>query len=136
MNVVKDVQKIVITGNPLEGVMGAPDLSAGTENAEEPCDEPFRKTAPAGKLVSSAEAANRIKDSIAYGSNPNLDTASRYLLMAAINICEDSQKSFQHYLSHPSDEEAEYLAIMDGKRAASQIQRVLGVMVELAHLDD
>lgn len=113
------------------GVLTLGCQSADTEND----DEPFRKTAPAGKLVSPDEAADRIRDSIARGTNPNLDTASRYLLLAAVNICEDSQMSFQHYLSHPSAEEAEYLAL-DGKRATSQIQRVLSVMAELANLDD
>ena len=131
MNVVKDAQKIIITGNPLEGVMGAPNLSAGTEHAE----EPFRKTAPAGKLVDPDKLADRVKEMVARGSNYNLEMASSCLLLAAIHICEDSEKSFQYYLSHPSAEEAEYLAL-DGKRATDQIQRILSVMVELAHLDD
>lgn len=135
MNVVKDVQKIIITGNPLEGVMDAPDLSAGTVDAEEPCDEPFRKTAPAGKLVDPDKLADRVKETVARGSNYNLEMASSCLLLAAIHICEDSEKSFQYYLSHPSAEEAEYLAL-DGKRATDQIQRILSVMAELAHLDD
>lgn len=80
--------------------------------------ETFRQTAPAGKLV-----------------DPALDTASDYLLLAAMNICDDAMKSFAYFLSHPKEDDAEYMA-MDGKRATNQISRVLSVIAELKHLDD
>lgn len=97
--------------------------------------ETFRQTAPAGKLVDPDKAALRIQESVKAGTNPALDTASDYLLLAAMNICDDAMKSFAYFLSHPKEDDAEYMA-MDGKRATNQISRVLSVIAELKHLDD
>lgn len=86
-------------------------------------------------LRATEETAQRIKESVWRGSNPKIDTAKCYLLLAAMNVCEDSLKTFAHCASHPEPEDVEYLAL-DGKRSAAQVLRILEVMADLDHLTD
>lgn len=53
--------------------------------------------------------------------------AIRYLLIAAMRICEDALKTFDYYVTRPDVDDIEYLAL-DGRRAVKQIETVLGVM--------
>lgn len=93
----------------------------------------FTKEASEAVQRNVDEAAQHIKESIWKGSNPKIDTAKCYLLLAAMNVCEDALKTFGHYLSHPDADGAEYLAL-DGKKSITQVQQILEVMAELDDL--
>lgn len=105
---------------------------------EKSCDI-FRRYAPAGRLIDPEKADQAVKDSVDRGApTREIATASRYLMLAAVSICTDSMNAFEHYL-HASEEyqrdNAEYM-VLDGRKAAAQIQSILGVMSELEGLEE
>lgn len=98
-----------------------------------------RNFAPAGRLIDPEKADQAVKDSVDRGApTREIATASRYLMLAAMSICTDSMNAFEHYL-HASEEyqrdNAEYM-VLDGRKAAAQIQSILGVMSELEGLEE
>lgn len=79
--------------------------------------------------------AQMVKDSVDRGEpNRELNTASKYLLLAAMNICTEAVRNFSGYLEHSQTDEAEYWAL-DAKKAMDQTGRVLDVLVEIEGLD-
>lgn len=98
-----------------------------------------RNFAPAGRLIDPEKAAQAVKDSVDRGApTREIATASRYLMLAAVSICTDSMNAFEHYLDASEDyqrENAEYM-VLDGRKAAAQIQSILGVMSELEGLEE
>ncbi len=93
---------------------------------------------PAGDPLSSISPemiAQMVKDSVERGQpNRELSTASRYLLLAATNICEEAFRNFSGFLDHFQSDEAEYWAL-DAKKAMDQTHRVLNVLAEIEGLD-
>ena len=128
-----ETTKIVITGKPLMDLDSIPDMLSDVENDID------RNFAPAGKLIDPAKAAQAVKDSVDRGSpTREIATACRYLMLAAVSICTDSMNAFEHYLDASEDyqrENAEYM-VLDGRKAAAQIQSILGVMSELEGLEE
>lgn len=106
---------------------------------EKSCDIIFRRFAPAGRLIDPEKADQTVKDSVDRGEpTREIVTASRYLMLAAVSICTDSMNAFEHYLDASEDyqrENAEYM-VLDGRKAAAQIQSILGVMSELEGLEE
>lgn len=98
-----------------------------------------RNFAPAGRLIDPEKADQAVKDSVDRGTpTREIATASRYLMLAAVSICTDSMNAFEHYLDASEDyqrENAEYM-VLDGRKAAAQIQSILGVMSELEGLEE
>ena len=98
-----------------------------------------RNFAPAGRLIDPEKAAQAVKDSVDRGTpTREIATASRYLMLAAVSICTDSMNAFEHYLDASEDyqrDNAEYM-VLDGRKAAAQIQSILGVMSELEGLEE
>lgn len=125
--------KIVITGKPLVDLDNIPDMLGDVENDID------RNFAPAGKLIDPEKADQVVKDSVDRGSpTREIATASRYLVLAAVSICTDSMNAFEHYLDASEEyqrENAEYM-VLDGRKAAAQIQSILGVMSELEGLEE
>lgn len=80
-------------------------------------------------------AAFRVRESIQSVGNDLTEGAVRYMLIAAMGLCEDTLKTFDHYVSHPDADGIEYLAL-DGRRAIKQIQALLGVMADVERLTD
>lgn len=105
---------------------------------EKSCDI-FRRFAPAGRLIDPEKADQVVKDSVDRGApTREIATASRYLMLAAVRICTDSMNAFEHYLHASEDyqrDNAEYI-VLDGHKAAAQIQSILGVMSELEGLEE
>ena len=97
----------------------------------------FRRFATAGRLIDPEKADQAVKDSVDRGSpTREIATASRYLMLAAVST--DSMNAFEHYLDASEDyqrENAEYM-VLDGRKAAAQIQSILGVMSELEGLEE
>ena len=128
-----ETTKTVITGKPLVDLDSIPDMLSDVENDID------RNFAPAGKLIDPAKAAQAVKDSVDRGApTREITTASRYLMLAAMSICADSMNAFEHYLDASEDyqrENAEYM-VLDGRKAAAQIQSILGVMSELEGLEE
>lgn len=128
-----EATKIVITGKPLVDLDNIPDMLGDVENDID------RNFAPAGKLIDPAKAAQAVKDSVDRGApTREIATASRYLMLAAMSICNDSINAFEHYLDASEEyqrENAEYM-VLDGRKAAAQIQSILGVMSELEGLEE
>lgn len=125
--------KIVITGKPLVDLDNIPDMLGDVENDID------RNFAPAGRLIDPAKAAQAVKDSVDRGAPTcEIDTAIRYLILAAMSICNDSILAFGNFLDASEDyqrENAEYMAL-DGRKAAAQIQSILGVISELEGLEE
>lgn len=98
-----------------------------------------RNFAPAGRLIDPEKAAQAVKDSVDRGTpTREIATASRYLMLAAVSICTDSMNAFEHYLDASEEyqrDNAEYM-VLDGRKAAAQIQSILGVMSELEGLEE
>lgn len=98
-----------------------------------------RHYTPAGRLIDPEKADQVVKDSVDRGTpTREIATAIRYLILAAMSICNDSINAFEHYLDASEDyqrENAEYMAL-DGRKAATQIQSILGVMSELEGLEE
>lgn len=128
-----ETTKIVITGKPLMDLDSIPDMLGDVENDID------RNFAPAGKLIDPAKAAQAVKDSVDRGTpTREIATASRYLMLAAVSICTDSMNAFEHYLDASEEyqrDNAEYM-VLDGRKAAAQIQSILGVMSELEGLEE
>lgn len=128
-----ETTKTVITGKPLMDLDSIPDMLSDVENDID------RNFAPAGKLIDPAKAAQAVKDSVDRGTpTREIATASRYLMLAAMSICNDSMNAFEHYLDASEEyqrENAEYM-VLDGRKAAAQIQSILGVMSELEGLEE
>lgn len=105
---------------------------------EKSCDI-VRCFAPAGRLIDPEKADQMVKDSVDRGTpTREIATASRYLMLAAVSICADSVNAFEHYLDASEDyqrDNAEYM-VLDGRKAAAQIQSILGVMSELEGLEE
>lgn len=128
-----ETTKIVITGKPLADLDSIPDMLGTVENDID------RNFAPAGRLIDPEKAEQAVKDSVDRGEpTREIATASRYLMLAAVSICTDSMNAFEHYL-HASEEyqrdNAEYM-VLDSRKAAAQIQSILGVMSELEGLEE
>ena len=125
--------KIVVTGKPLVDFDCIRNMPGGI--VEDAIDRHY--TTPAGRLIDPAKADQMVKDSVDRGTpTREIATASRYLMLAAVSICNDSMNAFEHYLDASEDyqrENAEYMAL-DGRRSAAQIQRILDVMSELEGL--
>lgn len=128
-----ETTKIVITGKPLVDLDSIPDMLSDVENDID------RNFAPAGRLIDPAKAAQAVKDSVDRGTpTREIATASRYLMLAAVSICTDSMNAFEHYLDASEEyqrDNAEYM-VLDGRKAAAQIQSILGVMSELEGLEE
>lgn len=127
-----------ILGTPFvctNGADGSPPLTL----MPDPPKDVDRNIAPAGRLIDPAKADQMVKDSVDRGSpTREIATASRYLMLAAMSICTDSMNAFEHYLDASEDyqrENAEYM-VLDGRKAAAQIQSILGVMSELEGLEE
>lgn len=127
-----------ISGTPFvctNGADGSPPLTL----MPDPPKDIGRNIAPAGRLIDPKKAAQAVKDSVDRGTpTREIATASRYLMLAAMSICNDSMNAFEHYL-HASEEyqreNAEYMAL-DDRKAAAQIQRILDVISELEGLEE
>lgn len=128
-----EATKIVITGKPLVDLDNIPDMLGDVEN------DINRNFAPAGKLIDPEKAAQAVKDSVDRGApTREISTAIRYLILAAMSICNDSINAFEHYLDASEDyqrENAEYMAL-DDRRSVAQIQRILDVISELEGLEE
>lgn len=128
-----EATKIAITGKPLVDLDNIPDM-LGYEETD--IDRSFT---PAGKLIDPEQAAQVVKDSVDRGApTREIATASRYLMLAAMSICNDSINAFEHFLNASDDyqkDNAEYM-VLDGRKAAAQIQSILGVMSELEGLEE
>lgn len=114
---------------------GSPDFTL-LPNPPKGADRNF---APAGRLIDPEKAAQAVKDSVDRGApTREIATASRYLMLAAVSICTDSMNAFEHYLDASEEyqrDNAEYM-VLDGRKAAAQIQSILGVMSELEGLEE
>lgn len=128
-----ETTKTVITGKPLVDLDSIPDMLSDVENDID------RNFAPAGRLIDPEKAAQAVKDSVDRGTpTREIATASRYLMLAAVSICTDSMNAFEHYLDASEEyqrDNAEYM-VLDGRKAAAQIQSILGVMSELEGLEE
>lgn len=128
-----EATKIVITGKPLADLDSIPDMLGTVENDID------RNFAPAGRLIDPEKADQVVKDSVDRGApTREIATASRYLMLAAMSICNDSMNAFEHYLDASEEyqrDNAEYM-VLDGRKAAAQIQNILGVMSELEGLEE
>lgn len=117
------------------GADGSPPLTL----MPDPPKDVDRNIAPAGRLIDPEKAAQAVKDSVDRGTpTREIATASRYLMLAAVSICTDSMNAFEHYLDASETyqrENAEYM-VLDGRKAAAQIQSILGVMSELEGLEE
>lgn len=129
-----ETTKIVITGKPLMDLDSIPDMLSGV--VDNGIDRSF---APAGRLIDPEKADQAVKDSVDRGEpTREIATASRYLMLAAVSICNDSILAFGNFLDASADyqqENAEYM-VLDGRKAAAQIQSILGVMSELEGLEE
>ena len=129
-----EATKIVITGKPLVDLDSIPDMLGGV--VEDTID---RHYTPAGRLIDPEKADQMVKDSVDRGTpTREIATASRYLMLAAVSICTDSMNAFEHYLDASEEyqrDNAEYM-VLDGRKAAAQIQSILGVMSELEGLEE
>nr|DAI71834.1 MAG TPA: hypothetical protein [Caudoviricetes sp.] len=118
---------IVITGKPLVELDDIPDMLG------------HNRFAPTGRLIDPEKANQMVKDSVDRGTpTREIATASRYLMLAAVSICTDSMNAFEHYLDASEEyqrDNAEYM-VLDGRKAAAQIQSILGVMSELEGLEE
>lgn len=98
-----------------------------------------RNFSPAGRLIDPEKADQVVKDGVDRGApTREIATAIRYLMLAAVSICTDSMNAFEHYLDASEEyqrENAEYM-VLDGRKAAAQIQSILGVMSELEGLEE
>lgn len=114
---------------------GSPDFTL----MPDPPKDVDRNIAPAGRLIDPEKAAQAVKDSVDRGTpTREIATASRYLMLAAVSICNDSINAFGQFLNANNDyqrENAEYM-VLDGRKAAAQIQSILGVMSELEGLEE
>lgn len=117
------------------GADGSPPLTL----MPDPPKDVGRNIAPAGRLIDPEKADQVVKDSVDRGApTREIATASRYLMLAAVSICTDSMNAFEHYLDASEEyqrDNAEYM-VLDGRKAAAQIQNILGVISELEGLEE
>lgn len=129
-----EATKIVITGKPLVDLDNIQDMLGDV--VEDAID---RHYTPAGRLIDPEKAAQVVKDGVDRGApTREIATASRYLMLAAVSICTDSMNAFEHYLDASEEyqrDNAEYM-VLDGRKAAAQIQSILGVISELEGLEE
>ena len=127
--------KIVVTGKPLVDFDCIRNILGDV--VEDVIDRHY--TTPAGRLIDPEKADQVVKDSVDRGTpTREIATASRYLMLAAMSICNDSILAFGNFLDASADyqqENAEYM-VLDGRKAAAQIQSILGVMSELEGLEE
>ena len=125
-------------GTPFVCTYGS-DGETPLELMPDPPKDVDRSFAPAGRLIDPEKADQVVKDSVDRGTpTREIATASRYLMLAAVSICTDSMNAFEHYLDASEDyqrDNAEYM-VLDGRKAAAQIQNILGVMSELEGLEE
>ena len=126
--------KIFVTGKPLVDFDYIRNVLGGV--VEDAID---RHYTPAGRLIDPEKAAQVVKDSVDRGTpTREIDTAIRYLILAAMSICNDSINAFEHYLDASEEyqrENAESM-VVDGRKAAAQIQSIFGVMSELEGMEE
>lgn len=92
--------KIVVTGKPLVDFDCIRNMLGGV--VEDAIDRHY--TTPAGRLIDPEKAAQAVKDSVDRGApTREIATASRYLMLAAMSICNDSMNAFEHYLDASED---------------------------------
>lgn len=97
-----ETTKTVITGKPFMDLDIIPDMLGTVENDID------RNFAPAGRLIDPAKADQMVKDSVDRGTpTREIATASRYLMLAAMSICNDSMNAFEHYLHASEDYQRE-----------------------------
>ena len=127
-----------IFGTPFvctNGADGSPPLTL----MPDPPKDVDRNIAPAGRLIDPEKADQAVKDSVDRGApTREIATSIRYLILAAMSICNDSMNAFEHYLDESEDyqrENAEYMAL-DNRRSTAQIQRILDVISELEGLEE
>ena len=129
-----EATKIVVTGKPLVDFDCIRNMLGGV--VEDAID---RHYTPAGRLIDPEKADQMVKDSVDRGApTREIATASRYLILAAMSICTDSILAFGNFLDASEDyqrDNAEYM-VLDGRKAAAQIQSILGVMSELEGLEE
>ena len=117
------------------GADGSPPLTL----MPDPPKDVGRNIAPAGRLIDPEKADQGVKDSVDRGApTREIDTAIRYLILAAMSICNDSINAFEYYLDASEDyqrENAEYMAL-DDRKAAAQIQSILDGISELEGLEE
>ena len=127
-----------ISGTPFVCTYGS-DGKTPLELMPDPPKDVDRSFAPAGRLIDPEKADQVVKDSVDRGTpTREIATAIRYLILAAMSICTDSMNAFEHYLDASEDyqrDNAEYM-VLDGRKAAAQIQSILGVMSELEGLEE
>ncbi len=127
-----------ISGTPFVCTYGS-DGKTPLELMPDPPKDVDRSFAPAGRLIDPEKADQVVKDSVDRGApTREIETASRYLMLAAMSICADSILAFGNFLDASADyqqENAEYM-VLDGRKAAAQIQSILGVMSELEGLEE
>lgn len=125
-------------GTPFVCTYGS-DGKTPLELMPDPPKDVDRSFAPAGRLIDPEKADQVVKDSVDRGApTREIATASRYLMLAAMSICNDSILAFGNFLDASADyqqENAEYM-VLDGRKAAAQIQSILGVMSELEGLEE
>lgn len=125
-------------GTPFVCTYGS-DGKIHLELMPDPPKDVDRSFAPAGRLIDPEKADQVVKDSVDRGTpTREIATASRYLMLAAVSICTDSMNAFEHYLDASEDyqrDNAEYM-VLDCRKAAAQIQSILGVMSELEGLEE
>lgn len=128
-----EATKIVITGKPLVDLDSIPDMFGDVGKDID------RNFASACRLIDPEKADQMVKDSVDRGTpTREIVTASRYLMLAAMSICTDSMNAFEHYLDASEEyqrDNAEYM-VLDGRKAAAQIQSILGVISELEGLEE
>lgn len=74
---------------------GSPDFTL----MPDPPKDADRNFSPAGRLIDPEKADQMVKDSVDRGApTREIATASRYLMLAAMSICNDSMNAFEHYL--------------------------------------
>lgn len=124
-------------GTPFVCTYGS-DGKTPLELMPDPPKDVDRSFALAGRLIDPEKAAQVVKDSVDRGApTREIATASRYLILAAMSICTDSILAFGNFLDASEDyqrDNAEYM-VLDGRKAAAQIQSILGVMSELEGLE-
>lgn len=92
-----------IFGTPFvctNGADGSPPLTL----MPDPPKDADRNFSPAGRLIDPDKAAQAVKDSVDRGApTREIDTAIRYLMLAAMSICNDSILAFGNFLDASAD---------------------------------
>ncbi len=116
--------------------MAESDSAIFARNIDE-LDEKLKDFWTASASIPNArkKVAQMVEDSVDRGEpNRELNTASKYLLLAAMNICTEAVRNFSGYLEHSQTDEAEYWAL-DAKKSMDQTGRVLDVLAEIEGME-